>query len=187
MKLKGIAPWKKTYDEPRQCIKGSVMTLLTKVWIVKAIVLFIYLFSSSHVWVWELDHKECWAPKNCCFWTVFLWKTLESPLDSKEIKRINSKGNELWIFIGRTNAEALIFWPPDVKSWLTGKDPNAGKDWGQEEKRATENEIVGWQDGITASMDTSLSKLQEIWRTNKSGLLQRIRHNLAVEWNQQPE
>ena len=181
MKLKGIAPWKRTYNEPRQCINRQCHDFADK-----------SLDSQSnsfisHVWVWELDHKECWAPKNCCFWTVFLWKTLESPLDSREIKPINPKGNELWIFIGRTNAEALIFWPPDVKSWLTGKDPNAGKDWEQEEKRATENETVGWQDGITASMDTSLSKLQEIWRTKKSGLLQRIRHNLAVEWNQQPE
>ena len=105
-----------------------------------------YVFSSSQVRMWELDHKEGWAPKNWCFWTVVLEKTLESPLDCKEIKPVNSIGNQSWLFIGRTDAEAEtpIPWPPDVKSSLIGKDPNAGKDWGQEEKRATEDEMVGW-------------------------------------------
>ena len=105
-----------------------------------------YDFSSSHVWMWELDHKEGWALKNWCFWTVVLEKTLHSPLDSKEIKLVNHKGNEPWIFIGRTDAEAEapILWPPDVKSWLIGKDLDAGKDWEQKEKRATEDEMVGW-------------------------------------------
>ena len=95
---------------------------------------------------WGLDHKDDWAPKNWCFWTVVLEKTLESPLDSKEIKPVNPKGNLPWIFIGRIDAEAeaLILWPPDTKSWLTGKDPDAGEDWGQEEKEATEGEMVGW-------------------------------------------
>ena len=88
-----------------------------------------YGFSSTHVWMWELDRKESWAPKNWCFWTVVLEKTLENPLDLKEIKPINSKGNQSWIFIGRTDAEAPILWPPDVKNWLIGKDPDTQKDW----------------------------------------------------------
>ena len=105
-----------------------------------------YSFSSSHVWMWELDHKESWMPKNWCFWTVVLEKTLESPLDSKEIKPVNPKGNQSWIFIGRTDAgaEAPMLWPPDTKNWLIGKDPDAGRDWGQEEKGTTEDEMAGW-------------------------------------------
>ena len=102
-----------------------------------------YGFSRSHVWMWKLNHKD-WVPKNCCFWTVVLEKTLESLLDCKEIKTFNPKGNQPWIFIGRTEAEALILWPPDVKNQLIGKDPDAGKDWGQEEKEVTEHEMVGW-------------------------------------------
>ena len=94
--------------------------------------------------MWELDHKESWAPKNWCFWTVVLEKTLESPLDCKEMKPVNPKGNQSWIFIGRTDAEAPIFWLPDVKNWLIGKDTDAGKDWRQEEKEMTEDEMVGW-------------------------------------------
>ena len=105
-----------------------------------------YGFSSSHVWMWELDHKESWVPKNWCFWTVVLEKTLESPLDCKEIKPVNTKGNQSWIFTGRTDVEAEtpILWPPDSKNWFTGKDPDAEKDWGQEEKGTTEDEMVGW-------------------------------------------
>ena len=103
-------------------------------------------FSSSHIWMWELGCEESWAPKNWCFWSVVLEKTLESPLDFKEIQPVHPKGNQSWIFIGRTNAEAEapIFWPPDVKNWLTGKDPDAGKDWRQEEKGTTEDEMIGW-------------------------------------------
>jgi len=103
-----------------------------------------YGFSSSHIQVRELDHKEGWALKNWCFWTVVLEKTLESPLDWKEIKSVNPKGNQPWIFIGRSEAEALILWSPDAKSWLIGKDPDAGQDWRQEEKRATEDKMVRW-------------------------------------------
>ena len=105
-----------------------------------------YGFSRSHVWRWELDHKESWVPKNGCFWTVRLEKTLESPLDCKEIKPVNPKGNQFWIIIGRTDAEAeaLILWPCDVKNWLIRKDPDAGEDWRQEEKGTTEDEMVGW-------------------------------------------
>ena len=96
-------------------------------------------------WIWELDCEEGWAPKNWCFWTVVLEKTLGSPLDCKEIQPVHSKGNQSWIFIERTDAEAEtpILWPPDAKNWLIWKDPDAGKDWGQE-KGMTEDEIVGW-------------------------------------------
>ena len=105
-----------------------------------------YGFSSSHVWIWEVDHKESWAPRNWCFWTVGLEKTLESLLNCKEIKAVNPRGNQSWIFIRRTDAEVEtpIFWPPDAKNWLIGKDPDAGKDWRQEEKEMTEDEMVGW-------------------------------------------
>ena len=105
-----------------------------------------YGFSSSHVWTWELDHKEGCAPKIWCFQTVVLEKTLENPLDCKEIQPVHSKGNQSWVFIGRTDAEAEtpILWPPDAKNWLIGKDPGAGKDRRQEEKGTTEDEMVGW-------------------------------------------
>ena len=116
-------------------------------------------FPSSHVWMWELDHKESWVLKNWCFWTVVLEKTLESPLDCKEIQPVNPKGNQSWIFIGGTDAEAEapILWPPDAKNWLIGNDPDAGKDWRQEEKGMIQDEVVGWH-----HMDMRLSKLQEL-------------------------
>ena len=105
-----------------------------------------YGFSSRHAGMWELDSKESWAPKNWCFWTVVLEKTLESLLDCKEIQAVYPKGNQSWIFTGKTdsNAQAPILWPPDVKNWLIGKDPDAGKDWRWEEKGKTEDEMVGW-------------------------------------------
>ena len=105
-----------------------------------------YGFPSGHVGMWELDYEESWVQKNWCFWTVVLEKTLESPLDCKEIQLIHSKGDQSWMFIGRTDVEAeiAILWPPDAKSWLIWKDPDAGKDWGQEEKGMTEDEMVGW-------------------------------------------
>ena len=105
-----------------------------------------YGFSSSHVWMWELDYKESWAPKNWCFWTVVLEKTLESPLDCKEIKLINPKRNQSWIFIIKTDAEAEIpiLWPPNSKNWFIGEDRDARKDWRQKEKVRTEDEMVGW-------------------------------------------
>ena len=108
--------------------------------------------------MWELDYKESWEPKNWCFWTVVLEKTLESPLDPKKIQPVNPKRNQSWIFIGRTDAEAEtpILWPPDGKNRLTGKDPDAGKDWRWQEKGMTEDEMVGC---ITELMDMSLSKL----------------------------
>ena len=105
-----------------------------------------YGFSSSHAWMWELDRKESGAPKNWCFWTVVLEKTLESPLDCKEIQPVHLKGNQSWLFIGRTDAEAEtpILWPPDAKNSLIGKDPDAGNNWRHEEKGTTEDEMVGW-------------------------------------------
>ena len=120
-------------------LKSRDISLPTKVHLVKA------MFSSRHVWMWELDHKESWVPKNWCFWTVMLMKALESPVDCKEVKLVNPKGNQFWIFTGRTDAdaEAPILWPPDAKNWLTGKDPDAGKDRRQE-KGMTEDEMVGW-------------------------------------------
>ena len=109
-----------------------------------------YGFSSSCVWMWELDGEESWVLKNWCFWTVVLEKTLESPLDWKKIQPVHPKGDQSWVFLGRTDVEAetpTILWPPHGKSWLIGKDPNAGKDWGQEEKGMTEDEMVGWHHG----------------------------------------
>ena len=105
-----------------------------------------YGFSISHAWMWELDHKESWAPKNWCFWTVVLEKTLESSLNCKEIQPVHPKGNQSWIFIWRTDTEAEIpiLWPPDVKNWFIREDPDAGKDWRQKEKGTTEDEMVGW-------------------------------------------
>ena len=118
-----------------------------------------YGFASSQVWMWEFDPKEGWLPKNWCFWTVVLEETLERPLDCK-IKPVNPKENQSWIFIGRTDAEAEapILWLPDAKNWLLRKDPDAGKDWRQEEKGTTEDEM----DGITDSMDMSLNMLWEL-------------------------
>ena len=134
-----LAPWKKSCDQSRQRIKKQRLYFADKGLSSQG-----YGFSSSHVWISELDHKETWAPKNWCFWTVVLEKTLQSPLDSKEIKPVNCKGNQSWIFIGRTDAEAeaLILWPPDVKNWLIGKDPDPGKDWRQEGEGMMEDEMV---------------------------------------------
>ena len=136
-----LAPWKKSYDQPRQHIKKQRHYFDNSSPSNQS-----YSFSSNHVWMWELDYKESWVPTNWCFRTVVLEKTLESPLDCKEISPVHSKGNQSWIFIRRTDAEAEtpILWPPDKKSWLIGKDPDAGKDWRQEEKGTTEDEIVGW-------------------------------------------
>ena len=122
-------------------LKSRDITLPTKVRLVKAMV-----FSCGHVWMWELDCEEGWAPKNCCYWTGVLEKTLESPLDYKEVQPVSPKGNQSWIVIGRTDADAEtpILWPPHAKSWLNWKDPGAGKDSGQEEKGMTEDEMVEW-------------------------------------------
>ena len=120
-------------------LKSRDITLPTKVHIVKV------QFSSSHVWMWELDHKKSWVPKNWCFWTVMLEKTLEIPLDCKEVQPVHPEGDQSWGFFGRNDAKAEtpVLWPPHVKSWLIGKDPDVGKGWRQEEKGTTEDEIVG--------------------------------------------
>ena len=140
MKLKDDCPWKKSYDQPRQHIKKQRHYFANKDLSSQS-----YGFFSSHVCMWELDYKESWA-RNWCFWTTVLEKTLESPLDCKKIQPVDPKGNQSWIFIGRTDAEAEtpILWPPEVNNWLTEKDPDAGKDWREEEKGMTEDEMVGW-------------------------------------------
>ena len=138
MKLKDF-PWEESYDQPRQHIKKQRHYFANKVLSSQG-----YGFSSSHVWMWVLDYKESWAPKNWCFWTVVLEKTLESPLDCKEIQPVHPKGDQSWVFIGRTDAETPILWPPHANSWLIGKDPDAGRDWGQEEKGMTGDEMAGW-------------------------------------------
>ena len=147
MNYKMLAPWKKSYDQPRQHIKKKRHYFTNKGPSSQS-----YGFSSSHVWMWVLDWEESWAPKNWWFWTVVLEKTLESPLDCKEIQLVHPEGNSSWIFIGRTDAEAETpkLWSPDANNWLIWKDPDAGKDWRQEEKGTTENEVVGchhWLDG----------------------------------------
>ena len=136
-----LTPWKESYDQPKQHIEKQRHYFANKGPASQN-----YGFSSSHEWIWELDYKESWALKNWCFWTVVLEKTLESPLDCKEIQPVHPKGDQSGVFIGRTEAEAEIpiLWPPDAKSWLIWKDPDAGKDWGQEEKDTTEDEMVGW-------------------------------------------
>ena len=128
-----------------------------------------YGFSSGHVWMWELEYKESWAPKNWCFWTVVLEKSLESSLDRKEIQPVNPTGNQPWIFIGRADAETPILWPPDVKSQLIGKDPDAGKDWRQKEKGMTEHEMVGWHHWLNGREFEQI--LEDSERTRKAGLL----------------
>ena len=135
--LKTLTQWKESYDKPGQHIKKQRHYFADKGPYSQS-----YGFFSSPVQMWGLDHKEDWALKNWCFQTVVLEKTLESPLDCKEIKPVKPKGNQPWIFIGRTNAKAPILWPPEEKSWLIGKDPDAGKDWRQREKRVAEDEMV---------------------------------------------
>ena len=121
-------------------LKSRDITLPTKVHLVKAIVFPVV------IWMWEFDCEESWALKNWCFWTVVLEKTLESPLNCKEIQPVHSKGDQPWVFFGRKNAKAEtpVLWPPHAKSWLIGKDSDAEKDWGQEEKGMTEDEMAGW-------------------------------------------
>ena len=154
MKLKDICSWKKSYDKPRQHFKKQRHYFADKRPSSQR-----YSFSSNYVWMWGLDQKVRWVPKNKCFWTVVLEKTLESPLDHKEIQPVHPKGDQSWVFIGRIEAETPILWPPDVKNWLIGKDPDVGKDWRREERGW---QRMRWLGGITKSMDMSLSKLREL-------------------------
>ena len=153
-----------------------------KVHLVKAMV-----FSSSHVWMWELDYEESWVLKNWCFWTVVLEKTLESPLDCKEMQPVHSKRNQSWVFTGRTDAEAetSILWPPDAKNWLIWKDPDAGKDWRQEEKGTIKDEMVAWYHWLWTWVWVNSRSWQ--W-TERPGMLhsmglQRVGHDWATDLN----
>ena len=176
-----LALWKKSYDQSRQHIKKQRHYFANKGLSSQG-----YGFSSSHVWIWELDYTESWVLKNWCFWTVVLEKTLESPLDCKEIQPVHPKGDQFWVFVGRTETEAKtpILWPPDEKSWLIRKDPDAGKDWMQEKKWTTED---GW---MASPMQWTWVWVgsRSWWWTGKPGVLQsielqRVGHNWATELN----
>ena len=161
-----LAPWKKSYGQPRQPIKKQRHYFTNKGPSSQS-----YGFSRSHVWMWELDYKESWVPKNWCFWTVVLEMTLQSPLDCKEIQPDHPKGNQSWIFIGRIDAkvETPILWPPGAKNWLIWKDPDAGTDWRQEEKG-----MRGW-DGWIASLTQWTwvwTNSGSWWWTGRPGVLQ---------------
>ena len=177
-----LTPWKKSYDQPRQHIQKQKHYFANKGLSSQG-----YDFSSSHVWMWELDCEESWASKNWCFWTVVLEKTLESPLDCKEIQPVHPKGDQSWVFFGGNDAKAEtpILWPPHEKSWLIGKDPDAGRDWGQEEKGMT-----GW-DGWMASLTWWTwvwVNSGSWWWTGRPGVLRftglrRVGHHRATELN----
>ena len=176
-----LTPWKKSYDQPRQQIKKQRHCIVKRGLFSQG-----YDFSSSRILMWELDYWGSWVPKNWCFWTVVLEKSLESPLDCKEIQSVHPKEDQSWVFIGRTDVEAetLILWPPDAKSWLILKDPDAGKDWGQEEKGTTEDEMVGWH----RLSGHECGWTPELVLDGRPGVLQlmgsqRVRHDWATELN----
>ena len=161
-------------------LKSRDITLLkkSKLWF--------FQYGFSHVWMWELDYKESWVLKNWCFWTVVLEKTLENPLDCKEIQPVHPKGNQSWILIGRTDTEAEtpILWAPGGKNWLIGKDPDPGKDWRLEEKWVTEDKMVGWYHWLNGHQFNS-----GVWWTGRPGVLQsmrsqRVRHGWGMNWTE---
>jgi len=175
--------WKKSYDQPRQHIKKQRHYEANKDLSSQS-----YGFSSNHVWMWELDYKESLAQKNWCFWTVVLEKTLESPLDCKEIKPVNPKGNQSWLFIGRTDAiaETPTLWPLDAKNWLIWKDPDARKDGRWKEKWMTEDDMVVWYPWFQGTWVWIGSG--NWWWTGRPDVLQsmgsqRVRHDWATELN----
>ena len=177
-----LAPWKKSYDQPRQHIKKQRHYFTDKILYSQG-----YGFSSSHVWMWELDYKESWALKNCCFWTVVLEKTLKSPLDCKEIQPAHPKGNQSWIFIGRTDTEVEtpILWPPDAKNWLIWKDPDLGKIEGR--RRGDDR---GWDDWIVSQTQQTWVWVNSVswWWIGRPGVLQsmglqRVGHDW-VNWTE---
>ena len=180
-----VAPWKKSYEQSRRYIKKQRHYFANKGPSSQS-----YGFSSSYIWMWVLDYKESWVLKNWCFWTVVLEKTLESPLDSKEIKPVNPKGNQSWIYIGRTDAEAEapIIWPSDANGRLIGKDSDAGKDWRQEEKGTTEDEMAGWHHrlewhefGLTLGVDDGQGGLAccDSWGHKESDTTEHLSLNLS--------
>ena len=176
-----LTPWKKSYDQPRQHIEKQRHYFANKGPSNQG-----YGFSSSHVWMWELDCEESWALKNWCFWTVVLEKTVESPLDYKEIQPVHPKGDQSWVFTGGPDVEAEtpILWPPHAESWLIWKDPDAGKDWGQEEKGMT---VDGWMASLTQWTWVWVDS-RSWWWTGRPGVLQfmgsqRVRHDWVTELN----
>ena len=181
MKLKDI-PWKEIYDQPREHIKKQRHYFANKGLSSQG-----YGFSSGHVWMWQLNCEESWGLKNWCLWTAVLEKTLESPVDCKEIQPVHSRGDQSWVFFGRNDAKAEtpVLWPPHAKSWLIGKDPVAGRDWGKEEKGTT-----GW-DGWMASPTWQTwvwVNSRSWWWTGRPGMLwfmelQRVGHNWVAELN----
>ena len=190
-----IGLWKKSYDQPRQHIKKQRHYFVSNGPSSQG-----YGFSSGHVWMWKLGYKKSWALKNWCFWTVVLEKTLESPLDCKDIQPVHPKGDQSKVFIGRTDVEAEtpILWPPDAKSWLIWKDPDAGKGWGQEEKGMIEDEMVGGGEGDDRGWDGWMASLSRwtwvvvdsgsCWWIGRRGVLQfmglqRVRHDWVTELN----
>ena len=181
MKLRHLLLGRKVMTNLESVFKSRSITLLTNIHIVQAMVFSIVMYGC------ELDHKEHWAPNNLCFWTVVLEKTLENPLDFKEIQPVHPKGDQSWVFFGRTDAKAEtpILWPPHANSWLIEKDSDARRGWGQEEKGTTENEMAGWHhwlDGREFEQMASLTQWTWVWansgkqwKTGKPGVLQSTR------------